>query len=420
MQGVDQGPPRPLHKSPSIRAPMPALVRCTGKHEDLVDPSAARRGGESDVAHPDEVAVDECDEGVGLGRRDERHVVARGAPRARVASAEVARAADTSPASDLQAPPGSRGSGRARRRPSGGVRSRRPPRPPPSPPHGHPGRPRGSILTKSASLRMASSPPRRARRASIQWAALAHSAVSPVLPETGRHRQTEVRAIAGRPGSAAMRRGCCPLRDPAHRAMRAEMRRQVCARSNSVEPAEARVERTVRVPGDRLLDPLHGAEAARTRAWSRGVDSAPFLTCPRGRRMSAQRDWSGRPAHERRRCARLAHPLGRLEAERAGEHRQAPEHSLDHRDPADRDSTRWWLRASGGAGGRFCCHRQASWKRSLQALDQLLEAEGPESHGRQLDCEGDTVQAPRQLDHDGLVVGGDLEGGARFSRALDE
>jgi hypothetical protein len=56
----------------------------------------------------------------------------------------------------------------------------------------------------------------------------------------------------------------------------------------------------------------------------------------------------------------------------------------------------------------------------VETLDQLLEAEGPESHGRKLDCEGDTVKAPRQLDHDGLIVLRDLEGGARFSCALDE
>jgi hypothetical protein len=56
----------------------------------------------------------------------------------------------------------------------------------------------------------------------------------------------------------------------------------------------------------------------------------------------------------------------------------------------------------------------------VETLDQLLEAEGPKSHGRKLDCEGDTVESPRQLDHGCLVVQGYLEGGARFPCALDE
>ena len=56
----------------------------------------------------------------------------------------------------------------------------------------------------------------------------------------------------------------------------------------------------------------------------------------------------------------------------------------------------------------------------VQTLDQLLEAEGPQSHGRKLDCQGDTVKATRQLDHGGLVVQGDFERGAGFPCALDE
>ena len=56
----------------------------------------------------------------------------------------------------------------------------------------------------------------------------------------------------------------------------------------------------------------------------------------------------------------------------------------------------------------------------VETIDQLLEAEGPESHGRELDREWDTVEAACQLDHGSLVLQGDLEGGTRLPCALDE
>ena len=69
-------------------------------------------------------------------------------------------------------------------------------------------------------------------------------------------------------------------------------------------------------------------------------------------------------------------------------------------------------------GGSAAANKQL--ETVVETLDQLLEAEGPKSHGRKLDREGDTVKASRQLDHGGLVVEGDLEGGAGFPCALDE
>src|SRR6266508_4650914 len=47
------------------------------EHEKLTSLSAARCSGEPDVAHPNEVAVEEGDKGFGLGSLDEGHVVAQ-------------------------------------------------------------------------------------------------------------------------------------------------------------------------------------------------------------------------------------------------------------------------------------------------------------------------------------------------------
>ncbi len=56
----------------------------------------------------------------------------------------------------------------------------------------------------------------------------------------------------------------------------------------------------------------------------------------------------------------------------------------------------------------------------VETLDQLIQAKGAKSHGRELDRQRDAVQAARQLDDGGLVVRGHLEGCAGLSRTLDE
>jgi len=56
----------------------------------------------------------------------------------------------------------------------------------------------------------------------------------------------------------------------------------------------------------------------------------------------------------------------------------------------------------------------------VEALDQLLQAKSPQSHGRKLDSQGDTIKATRELDHGGLVVQGDFKRGAGLPCALDE
>ena len=81
---------------------------------------------------------------------------------------------------------------------------------------------------------------------------LGHSAVSPVLPETGRHRQPQVRAIGV--GKAVPQRGADVVRFEIQLIEPGEPGRDVrmCDIDLS-EPAEAREVGEVRVPGRRLL-----------------------------------------------------------------------------------------------------------------------------------------------------------------------
>ena len=111
--------------------------------------------------------------------------------------------------------------------------------------------------------------------------------------------------------------------------------------------------------------------------------------------------------------------LGRLQAERAGEDRQAAQHRSIVRTqeivaPRDGGFERLVAQWCGSASP------DQQVEPVVEALDELIEAKGSEADGRKLDGQGDPVEAACQLDHGGLVVRGHLEGCASLSRALDE
>ena len=163
------------------------------EHEDLVALAGTRSGGEPDVPHPDEVGVDEGDEGLRLGCRDERHVVPeasreRGGVCGRRASCRQVAGEylqgrlvreDPHEYGVVLQPACDRGRFRD------GLQSRR-------------------MVTlddregdlhvqRTASDGLVATAPGEEGIDPVD--ALAHSAVSPVLPEPGRHRQTEVRPV---------------------------------------------------------------------------------------------------------------------------------------------------------------------------------------------------------------------------------
>ena len=129
---------------------MKGLIRFLGTGRALA--------AQTDVAHPNEVTIEECDEGVGLGGRDERHVVAQACRERCSVSLEVARALRQVALRRPEARPGSRESGPATRRPpQSGGRSRWPRAAAFRPAAWSPFTTARSTLTNRASLRMASS-----------------------------------------------------------------------------------------------------------------------------------------------------------------------------------------------------------------------------------------------------------------------
>ena len=114
-----------------------------------------------------------------------------------------------------------------------------------------------------------------------------------------------------------------------------------------------------------------------------------------------------------------AHLLGRLDVERAGEDRQPrPEQLLGGRAQV--------VAPLGGGPDRLVVRqgRPAAAGQQpeavLEPVGQLLERDGPQPHGGQLDGQRHPVQAPAEPDHAGPVGVGDGETGHRGRRALGE
>ncbi len=193
------------------------------EHEELVALSATRGSGKSDVAHPDEVAVEEGDEGFGLGRRDEGHVVAqasserRGVSRSRASCRQVAR--EHLQGCLVRQDPNQQGvvlqAACDRGRLRDGLQARR----------------MVPLDDREGDL-----DEQRSASDGVVVAMTGEEGIDPVgalssplgFASTARDRPPSSDRgprHPGRPGSAAMRRGCCLLRDPARQATRAWMRR---------------------------------------------------------------------------------------------------------------------------------------------------------------------------------------------------
>jgi hypothetical protein len=219
------------------------------QHEKLVVLPAARCSGKSDVAHPDKVAVEEGDEGFGLGGRDEGHVVAqassqrRGVRGGRASCRQVAR-------KHLQCclvreDPNKKGVGLEatcdRGSLSRGLQSRC------MVPLDH--REGNLYVECSASDGVVAT---TGKQGIDPVGALRHSSVSPVLPQTGRHRQTEVRAIGV--GQAVPQCGPEVVCFEIELVKRRELGRGICpGHIEFGEPAEDREEGKVCASGGCLL-----------------------------------------------------------------------------------------------------------------------------------------------------------------------
>ena len=121
----------------------------------------------------------------------------------------------------------------------------------------------------------------------------------------------------------------------------------------------------------------------------------------------------------RRACAGLADVLARLEAERAGEDRQAAQDRLfilpkQIVTPGDGGFEGLLARRCGSAAAN------EQMEAVVEALDHLIEAKRTKSNCCELDRQWDPVESTRQLDHGGPVVRGYLEGRAGLSCTFDE